>query len=106
MSAEVVPLRPKPKRAPSRAELVKRVHELAGQGRIGWEHPHVKERMAQRGVTMRQVLEVARSGEGISGPTLDQWGDWRVKLKKYVAGRRVQIVAAVKDEMVVVVTVI
>lgn len=106
MSAEIVSLRQKPRRQPTLAELVERVHELAKQGRVGFDHPHVKQRMTQRGVTMRQVMEVAKKGEGVSGPTLDDWGDWRIKLKRLVAGRRVQIVTAIREDNFVVVTVI
>lgn len=62
--------------------------------------------MIQRGITMRQILEVARKGEAVSGPTLDEWGDWRIKLRRKVAGRRVQIVTAVKADLFIVVTVI
>jgi hypothetical protein len=47
-----------------------------------------------------------RKGEGISGPTKDQYGDWRIKVRRYVAGRRVQVVVAVKEKEFTVVTVI
>lgn len=106
MTAKIVPLRPKPQPMPSREELVARAHAHAKGGKIGFDSPHVQLRMSQRGLTMRQVIEVAKSGHGVSGPTRDQWGDWRVKLRKVVAGRRVQIVVAVKQDETVVVTVI
>jgi hypothetical protein len=55
---------------------------------------------------MRQVLEALRHGSVIDGPTKDEWGDWRVKLQRRVAGRRVQIVVAMKERHLDVVTVI
>jgi hypothetical protein len=106
MKAKIVRLRPKQTPLPTLQDLVEKVREHANEGRIGFDHPHVKERMATRGLTMRQVLEVARKGDGISGPTLDRWGDWRVKMKRLVAGRKVQIVVAVRESECVVVTVI
>jgi hypothetical protein len=109
MSAEVIPLKgrkPEPP-PPTRAELVAKVHELAkDSGNIGFQSPHFKERLAQRGKTMRQVLEVLRKGEGVSGPKKDQYGDWRIKLMKVVARRRVQVVVAVREERIFAVTVI
>ena len=67
---------------------------------------HVKERMRERNVSIRQVLDVLQNGRGIDGPTLDQYGDWRVKLKRYTCGRVVQVVVVVKHEYIEVITVI
>ena len=55
---------------------------------------------------MRQMLEVIYEGEAIDGPRLDQYGDWRIKLARKVAGRRVQVVVAVAEKYFVAVTVI
>jgi len=55
---------------------------------------------------MRQVLDTLRHGRVVSGPTKDEWGDWRVKLRRKVAGRRVQIVVVVKERHLDVVTAI
>lgn len=54
---------------------------------------------------MRQVLDVIDNGEPIGNPKLDQWGDWRIKLHRKSAGRRVRIVIAVKETHFVIVTV-
>ena len=108
MAAEIVPIgQPKPKPPPTLSELVQRVHELAKDSdNIGFLSPHAQMRMQQRGITMRLVLETLRKGEGISGPTKDQYGDWRIKLRRHVAGRRVQVVVAVMEKEFSVVTVI
>jgi hypothetical protein len=108
MAAEIVPIgQPKPKPPPTLSELVQRVHELAKDpNNIGFLSPHSQMRMKQRGITMRLVLETLRNGEGISGPTKDQYGDWRIKMRRYVAGRRVQVVVSVKEQEFSVVTVI
>jgi hypothetical protein len=74
--------------------------------RIRFDHPHIQQRLAERKLNMRQLLEVLRKGSVVSGPTLDPYGDWRVKMKRLVAGRRVQVVVAVKEDHFVVVTAI
>lgn len=108
MDEKIVLLRPKrPPSAPSRDELVQKVRALATDTTNLWfDHPHFQQRLAGRGITMRQVLTVLRQGNAASGPTLDEHGDWRIKLKKRVAGRRVQVVVAVKEDHLVVVTTI
>ena len=55
---------------------------------------------------MRQFIETVRKGSAVGNPKLDQWGDWRIKLRRQVAGRRVQVVVAVKADHFVIVTAI
>lgn len=107
MSAKVFHIRPLVRQLPSLRELVDRVHRLAK------EDPdcicyslHLKDRMRQRGKTMRDVLETVKKGEGVKGPNLDEHGDFRIKLRRCVAGRRVQVVVAVREKDFSVVTVI
>ena len=104
---ELIPL-PEPKVPPgSLEELVRRTHELAERSdNIYLDNPHVRLRMKERGVTIRQILDVLRQGKGMDGPTLDKYGDWRIKLKRFSAGRIVQVVVVVKDNHLEVVTVI
>ena len=99
---------PAPRTPPESLEkLVKKVHELSQDSRnVSWDIPHAQERMQQRKVTIRQILDVLRSGKGIDGPTLDQFGYWRIKLKRYSAGRIVQVVVVVKKDRLEVITVI
>ncbi|MCE5318128.1 MAG: DUF4258 domain-containing protein [Parachlamydia sp.] len=99
---------PKVKDQPlSLEKLVKRTHELAKQSEaVFWDCPHVQQRMKERNVTMMQILDVLIQGKGISGPTLDKYGDWRIKLRRYSAGRMVQVVVAVKGDHLEVITVI
>lgn len=89
------------------ASFESRVHSLAmDSANLQFRHPHFQARLAERQITMRQVLEVLRKGCVIDGPNIDKWGDPRVKLQRRVAGRRVQVVVAVKEEHLDVVTVI
>lgn len=105
--SKIVPL-PQPEDPPGTLEdLVEIAQELAKYSEnVFWDNPHVQLRMKQRKVTTRQMFDVLRSGKGIDGPTLDQYGDWRIKMKRYTAGRVVQVVVVVKKEHLEVVTVI
>ena len=92
---------------PSLLELVARVHELAEvSGNIGFLHPHLRERMQQRGKTMRDILEVLTKGEGVWGPQKDDYGDYRIKMRRCVSGKRVHVVVAVRQSDFTVITVI
>jgi hypothetical protein len=93
--------------APTLRELVERVHELAKDSdNFGFLHPHLQERMRFRGKTMRDVLDTLLRGEGVKGPDLDKFGDYRIKLRRCVCGKRTQIVVAVRQHDFTVVTVI
>ncbi len=93
--------------AASLEDLVEKAHQLAKDSSKVWiDCPHVKVRMQERNVTIRQFFDVLRLGKGISGPTLDKYGEWRIKLKRYSVGRTVQVVAVVKKDHVEIVTVI
>ena len=104
---KIVPL-PKPS-APKKSleQLVRKVHEQAKKSEnVFCDNPHVKQRMRQRNVSMRQIFDVLRHGKGIDGPSLDKYGDWRIKLKRFSAGRIVQVVVVVKSNHLEIVTVI
>lgn len=60
----------------------------------------------ERDITMRQVISTIEKGELIDGPKKDKYGDWRIKLKRFVAGRKVQVVLALNSSACTVVTVI
>jgi len=86
---------------------VARLRALAMQStNMRMDHPHLRERLALRSITMRQMLEVIRVGEANDGPRLDAYGDWRIRLCRKVAGRRVQVVVAVAETYFVPITVI
>ncbi|HEX9647835.1 MAG TPA: DUF4258 domain-containing protein [Alphaproteobacteria bacterium] len=108
MSEKVVPFRRKePAPGPTRPELVSKMRELIKDStNIRYNHDHIKMRFNQRNIIMRHVLDTLRYGRVISGPTLDKYGDWRIKLTRRVAGRRVQVVVAIKEDHVVIVTAI
>ena len=53
--------------------------------------------MEERNVTMRQALDTLRNGKIVSGPTLDEYGEWRVTLRKRSAGRPTRVAVAIKE---------
>lgn len=90
-------------------ELVQKANNLAlNSDNVYIDCPHVKERMHQRHISTRQIFDVLRNGTAKkknSGPTLDKYGDWRIKLERYSAGKMVQVVVVVKEHHLEVVTV-
>jgi hypothetical protein len=98
---------PSGRRTPSAAELARRIRELAAESsQVDWSVPHFRDRLAKRRLTMRQALDALRHGEPVGAPRLDEYGCWRVKLRKVSAGRPVSLVVALDEERVVVVTII
>lgn len=92
---------------PTLDELVERVHRLSrNSDNVDFQHPHVQERMIQRGKGMREILEVLNKGEGVKGPDPDKYGDYRIKMRRHVCGKRTQVVVAVRQTELTVVTVI
>ena len=93
--------------APTLSELVDRVRALAKDSdNIGFMSPDLKERMRVRGKVMREILELLKKGEGVKGPDLDEFGDYRIKLRRCVCGKRTQVVVAVRENDFSVITVI
>ena len=87
--------------------LIERVRSLAHRSGVVYiDNPHVKKRMRERKVSNWQVLDVLRKGKCVDGPTKDKYGDWRIKMKKFSAGRTVQVVVVIEQKHLEVVTVI
>jgi Domain of unknown function (DUF4258) len=106
MKALVVKL-PSAPVTPTADQLVARIRAMClTHGGMRFDHPHVQRRLTERTLNMRQVLETVRKGSPTGSPELDQWGDWRIKLRRTAAGRKVQVIVAVKTDHFVVVTVI
>jgi hypothetical protein len=92
---------------PKLHELVERVRNLVRENFdcVGFDHPHLRENMVRRGKGMRDILETLRLGEGVKGPDLDKYGDLRIKLRRNVCGKRIQIVVAIREKDMTVITV-
>ena len=83
--------------APSADQLVSRVHSLAlaDSLNVRMSEPHFRQRMRERGIAVRLVMEVLKSGRAVGRPELDEFGDWRIHMRRKVAGQRVNVVVAV-----------
>ena len=90
-------------------KVVERVHATAEDSdRIQWTD-HARERMEERDVTSRQVLETLRRGKRIGLPQRED-DEWKITLEKHHAGRRIGVVGRMnvpttedeKDELIVV----
>jgi hypothetical protein len=90
---------------PSLVDLVRKTRELALKSENFYLNPRAKTEMHLGGVVMRDLLEVLRQGEGVGGPDLDDYGYWRIKLARYTAGRKVQLVVVLKKDKLEVLTV-
>ena len=73
---------------------------------VDFDLPHFRQRLRERDITMRQVLSTLRKGKITDGPESDEYGDFRVKLKRYVAGKIIQVVVALNFGKCTVVAVI
>lgn len=78
-----------------RPQAQETIWRLAKSGDFVLE-PHAKEGM-RRGISMRQVLTTLEEGCINQGPELDEYGDWRCRVRKRVAGRLVRVVVAIHD---------
>ena len=89
------------------ADYCKRhVQDALSRSHVDFNHPHFQERLAERDITMRQVLTTLQKGDVIDGPKRDDRGDYRIKMKRNVAGRPIQVVVALNLDKCTVVTVI
>lgn len=89
-------------------EAVEKIHEIAAakSENIFFLSNHAQERAKKRKASSRQIFDMLKNGKGIDGPKRDKHGNWRIKLKYYTCGRSVQVVVALKEKSVIVVTVI
>ena len=92
MLADIVPF---PQSLAKREALVVIRAAAVDSGRIGWSN-HARARMEERDVTVRQALDTLRNGRIVSGPTLDEYGEWRVTLWKRSAGKPTRVAVAIK----------
>ena len=101
--ASVIPFPEQRQAIPAGADLAKQVKELAkaDSANIRMVIDHFQDSMVERDIDMRSVLEVLRKGRSVGAPEPDdEYGGWRIKMQRKVAGRRVTVVVAVYDDHV------
>jgi len=68
----------------SRSDAIKLVRELAADSaNVGLTH-HCRERMQERDITLRQILNCLQKGTVTEGPAIDKYGNWKMDI--YRAG--------------------
>jgi hypothetical protein len=72
------------------------INGLAVKGQFSIE-PHAKDGMLRRSITMRQTIMTMQEGTINQGPEMDEYGDWRCRVRKRTAGRLVRVVVAIHD---------
>ena len=60
--------------------------------------PHFRQKLIERDITTRLVLEVLRHGTVRGQPRIDEFGDWRITMRRKVAGRRINVTVSVCQE--------
>jgi hypothetical protein len=92
----------------SRPEAEATIHRLAEQnkfamaGVVETDEAIMSEfelKMLVRGFDMRQVLETIKAGVVNQGPRLDEFSEWRCRVKRRVAGRLVRVVVAISSDL-------
>ncbi|WP_426664090.1 DUF4258 domain-containing protein [Rhodanobacter aciditrophus] len=109
---DVIPFhgRPSLPEAVSREDAATLVREvIEDSARIIWTQ-HALDRMWDRGISDRQVLQVLRRGEVITDPSLSDDRNWKFTMEADTAGDIVRVVLALDTDrmgnFVVVITVI
>ena len=80
----------------SRPHAQELIHKLAAAGSFVME-PVFTEKLHVRDFTMRQALTTMKEGTVNQGPTRDEYGDLKCRVRKRVAGRLVRVVVAIHE---------
>ena len=110
MTAKIVPFGRKPKPPTlSRLEAEEAIHRLARESKYGMAGVYVTDedeifsdfelKMLERDFTMTQVMETIEGGVINQGPTRDEYGEWRCRVKRRVAGHLVRVVVAISSDL-------
>ena len=73
------------------------IHRLAHENKFGWGSDFTS-KLRARSFTMRQVIETLKGGTINQGPARDEYGEWKCRIKRRVAGRLVRVVVAIQGE--------
>ncbi len=65
---------------------------------------HCRERMEQRGITIRQILQCLRKGTIQEGPFLNDHCSWQVTMARHAAGDEISCVVAIEGNLIVITT--
>ncbi len=88
----------------SAQDFVDQVRDRARFSHMVRQTEHLKQRMAERDITIRQVLTVLRKGTLAEGPTINrEYGTYEGKMKRHATGREITVVCAIQGESLTVI---
>lgn len=88
----------------SKDKIIETLRRAASNNNIIITH-HAKQRMHERRILMRHVEVCLQKGDIVEGPYLSDKNDWKVTLRRTVAGMRIKVEVALNiDECAIVVT--
>jgi hypothetical protein len=64
----------------SQADAIRLVRELAADSKNVGLSKHCRERMQERDITLRQILDCLLKGTISDGPTMDIYGNWKMDI--------------------------
>lgn len=101
--AAVIPFPKRWQDVPTRDSLAEHVRTIAlgDSRRVFMTCSAFKEALEQLDVGTRSAFEVLRTGKCTHPPYKDQYGDWRVVMRRKVAGRRIFIEVAVRADCLI-----
>jgi hypothetical protein len=79
----------------SKPKALSLVRELAGDSGNIIFLPHASQRMKQRRITPKMVLECLLRGVIVEGPVLSQKGTWELAMLRMAAGQKLRVALAI-----------
>ena len=63
---------------------------------------HARQRMAERGISLPEIMGALRRGIVVEGPFLNAHGNWQATLRRFAAGQEIEIVVAIDNGVIVI----
>ena len=83
------------------AAMIRRIRELAAVDSNVRLTNHALWRMDERGILLRQVIAVVRTGVIDEGPALNIRGNWQCTLRGRAAGMEVHVAVVIEDGVLI-----
>lgn len=86
----------------TRAAMLRLIRELAAVDANVKFTNHARRRMEERGILIRQVMNVLRMGVVVEGPARNIRGNWQCTLRRFAAGTEVHVAVAIEDGVLII----
>lgn len=88
----------------SRPEALRIIRRLAVDSANVTFVRHAQQRQVERRIDHWRIMAVLQKGVIVEGPALDPKGLWRCTLRRFAAGESINVVVAIGDDELIVVT--